>query len=65
VLRERLANPHILALVCTDEKDEVISGGIVGVEEVCDYAQKAEAAREEDQLILFAQFFEDLLLEFL
>jgi len=35
------------------------------VEEVCDYAQKAEAARKEDQLILFAQLFEDLLLEFL
>lgn len=65
MLRERLANPHILALVCADEQDEVVSGGIVGVEQVRDYAQKAEAAREEDQLILFAQLFEDLLLEFL
>jgi hypothetical protein len=65
VLRERLTNPHILSLVCADEQNEVVPGGIIGVEDIRDYAQKAEAAREEDQLILFAQLFEDLLLEFL
>ena len=65
MLSERFANPYILAFVCADKDDEVVARGIVGVEEVRDYAQQAEAAREEDQLILFAQLFEDLLLEFL
>jgi hypothetical protein len=41
MLCERLANPHILALVRADKQNEVISGGIVGVEEIRDYAQKA------------------------
>jgi hypothetical protein len=48
MLSQRLANPHILAVVGTDEQDEIVSGGIVRVEEVCDYPQQAEAAREED-----------------
>ena len=65
MLCERLANPHVLALICADKQYKVVSGGIVGVEKICDYAQKAEAACEEDQLIVFAQLFEDLLLEFL
>jgi hypothetical protein len=62
---QRLANPHILAILGANKQDEVVASGIVGVKEVCDYAQKAEAAREQDELILFAQLCEDVLLEFL
>jgi hypothetical protein len=35
------------------------------MKEVCDDAQKAEASREQNQLIFFAQLSEDILLEFL
>jgi hypothetical protein len=65
MLGQRLANPHILAVVRTDEQYEVVAGGIVGMEEVRDYAQKAKAPREEDELIFLAQLVEDVLLEFL
>ena len=54
MLSQRLADPHILAFVCANEQDEVIASGVVGVQEVRDYAQQAEAARKEDELILFA-----------
>jgi hypothetical protein len=65
VLSQRLTNPYILAIVCADEQYEVISGGIVRVEEVRDYTQEAEAPRQEDELIFFAKLFEDVLLKFL
>jgi hypothetical protein len=65
VLSQRLANPDVLAIVCTDEQYKVVSGGIVRVEEVRDYAQEAEAPRQEDELIFFAKLFEDVLLKFL
>jgi hypothetical protein len=35
------------------------------VEKVGDYAQEAEAARKENELIFLAQFIEDVLLELL
>jgi len=35
------------------------------VQEVGDYAEEAEASREEDELIFGAQLVEDVLLEFL
>jgi hypothetical protein len=35
------------------------------VEEVRDYAQQAEAPRQEDEFIFLAQLVEDVLLEFL
>jgi hypothetical protein len=38
VLGQRLANPDILAIVCTNEQYEVIPCGIVRVEKVRDYA---------------------------
>ena len=65
MLCERLANPYILALICANKQDEVVAGGIVGMKEVRDYTKQAEAARQKDELILFAQLFEDVLLEFL
>jgi hypothetical protein len=65
VLSQRLANPHILAIIGTDKQYEIISSGVVGVKEVRNYAQQAEAPCQEDQLIFLAQFFEDVLLEFL
>jgi hypothetical protein len=65
VLRERFADPYVLTLVCANKQYEVVSSSIVGVEEVRDYAQKAEATRKKDELILIAQLFEDLLLELL
>jgi hypothetical protein len=54
MLSERFADPHILTFVRAHEDDKVVARGIVGVEEVRDYAQQAEAARKEDELILFA-----------
>jgi hypothetical protein len=65
VLRQRLADPDILAVVGADEQYEVVPGGVVRVEEVRDYAQQAEAARQKNELIFFAQLVEDVLLEFL
>jgi hypothetical protein len=65
VLGQRLANPDILAIVCADEQYEIVSCGIVRVEEVRDYAQETEAPRKEDELIFLAKLFEDVLLEFL
>lgn len=35
------------------------------MEEVRDYAQQAEASSQDDELILLAQLFEDVLLKFL
>jgi hypothetical protein len=36
---QRLADPHVLAVLGTNEQYEIVARGIVGVEEVCDYAQ--------------------------
>jgi hypothetical protein len=65
VFSQRLADPHILAILGANEQYEVVARGIVGVQEVRDYAQQAEAARQEDELIFLAQLVEDVLLEFL
>jgi|TARA_R110002003_G_scaffold9_14_gene479 hypothetical protein len=65
VLSQRFADPYIFAVVGADEQYKVVPGGIVGVKEICDYAQQAEAPRKEDKLILVAQLIEDVLLEFL
>ena len=65
MLSERFTNPYILTFVCTDKQNEVIPGGIIGVEEIRDYAQQAETTRNKNKFILFAQLFEDVLLEFL
>jgi hypothetical protein len=35
------------------------------VEEVRDYAQETEAPRQEDELVILAKLFEDILLELL
>jgi hypothetical protein len=39
VLGQRLANPHILAVIGANKQYEVIPSSIVGMEEVRDYAQ--------------------------
>lgn len=65
MLSQCLSDPHILAIFGANKQDEVVSSGIVGVKEVCDYAKQAEAPRKEDKLILFAQLFEYVLLKFL
>lgn len=65
MLGQCLTNPHILAVVGPDEQYEIVSSGIVRVEEIGDYAQKAEAAGEENELIFPAQLIEDVLLELL
>jgi hypothetical protein len=36
MLSQGLADPHILALVCRDQQDEVVAGGIVRVKKVRD-----------------------------
>jgi hypothetical protein len=65
VLGQRLSNPHVLAVVGSDEQDEAVAGSIIRVKEVCDYAQQAEAPGQDDELIFLAQLFKDVLLEFL
>ena len=65
MLGKRFANPHVFAIVSANEQYEVVPSSIVGMEEVRDYAQKAEAARKEDKLIFLAQLVEDVLLELL
>jgi hypothetical protein len=65
MLGQRLANPDILAVFGANEQYEVVSNGIVRVEQIRDYAQQAEAPRQEDEFIFFAQLSEDVLLEFL
>ena len=62
---QRLSNPHILAFFGANKQDEIVTGGVVGVKEVRDYAQEAEASREEDKLIFLAQLLENVLLKFL
>jgi hypothetical protein len=65
MLSQRLANPDILAVLGTNEQYKVVSSGIVRVEQIRDYAQQAEASRQEDEFIFIAQLSEDVLLEFL
>ena len=65
VFCQGFSNPSILSIVCADDDYQIVSGGIVRVEKVRDYAQEAEAARKEDELIFLAEFFEYFLLELL
>jgi len=65
MLGQGFSDPAILAFVGAHEDDEVVAGGIVGVEEVRGYAQEAEATGDDDELILFAKLSKDVLLEFL
>jgi hypothetical protein len=65
VFGEGLSNPSILSVVCTDHDYQVVSGGIIRVEEVGDNTQEAEATRHDDELIFFAELFEYFLLELL
>ena len=65
MLGQRLTNPHILAVIGSNKEYEVVTSGIVRVEEIGDNAQEAEATRKEDELIFPAQLIEDVLLELL
>jgi len=65
LLSQRLANPLILALVGTYEKDQVVPCSVVGVQKVCDNPQKPETPGKNEKLILIAKLGEDGVLEFL
>ena len=65
MLRQRLPNPPILPFISTDEDNEVTSSGVVGVEEVRDYAKETETTREDCKGVGGAEFGEDVLLIFL
>lgn len=60
--RQTLSDPFVLSIICSYHQDEIISGGIIKMKQVCDQAQKPEASSKDDQLILRAQFGEDVLL---
>ncbi len=48
MLGQRLANPHIFPFIRTNQQDQIVSGGIVRVEEVCDDTQEAQAPGYEN-----------------
>ena len=62
---QRLPNPPILPVVCTDNDDKVVSSCIVGVEEVRDYSKQAQTASEDDELIFAVKLVVKVLLIFL
>ena len=62
---QRLSDPSILPLVRADHQYECAAGGIVGMEKVRYESEEAQAAGDDDELILFSKLFEELLLVFL
>ena len=54
VLGQGLANPVILPLVGAYYDDETISGGVVGMQEICHDTQQAKPTSEYDELIFGA-----------
>jgi hypothetical protein len=65
MFREALSNPAIFALVCAEDDNQIVTSSVVGVQEIRDYAQEADTASKDDELVFFAEFFEDVLLEVL
>ena len=47
------------------EQNEIVPDRIVRVEEVRDYTQETKTSRKKDELVFFAQFVENVLLEIL
>jgi hypothetical protein len=60
-----LPNPFILPIIRTDQQDHIIPCSVVEVEQIRDQAEKPEASGKDDQLILAAEFGEDVLLKLL
>ena len=65
MLSEGFSDPAILALAGAEDDNEVVAGSIVGVKEVCDYFEKTETARKDDEFVFIAELGEEGLLEFL
>jgi hypothetical protein len=65
MLGQCFANPAIFSIFGTNYHNEVISSGIVGVEEVGDQAHQPEATGENDELIFCTELLEEGLLVFL
>lgn len=59
------SNPIIFSLICPYHDNEVVSRCIVRVKKVRDDAQQPKAAGKNDELILSAEFVEEVLLVFL
>lgn len=64
MFREGFSDPVIFAVVGADEDDEVLAGGIIGVEEVGDEAEEGESAGENQERVRGAEGVESFLLEF-
>lgn len=65
MLRQGLSDPAILSLICPDDQYKLVLTRIVGVEEVGKESKEAEAACENNKLILVFELLEDVLLIFL
>ena len=55
---QRLSNPAIFALICAQDDNEVVAGGIVCVKEIGDDLEKAQATSEDDEFIFVPKFVE-------
>jgi hypothetical protein len=60
-----LSNPAIFSLIGSDYDNQIITGRIVGVEEIVDKAHQPEAAGDDDKFIFSAKLLEQVLLVFL
>ena len=59
---EGLTDPCVFPVFCTDDDDQVVPCGIVGVGEIGDEADEAQAAGQDDELIILSELLEELLL---
>jgi hypothetical protein len=62
MLGEGLADPGDFPVVGAHDDDQVVPCGIVRVEEVSDEPDEAQAAGQDDELILLPELLEELLL---
>ncbi|KAI6775463.1 hypothetical protein HG530_002221 [Fusarium avenaceum] len=60
-----LSNPAVFSLISSDDNNQIITGRIVGVEEIVDKAHQPEATGDNDKLIFSAKLLEQVLLIFL
>jgi hypothetical protein len=65
MFRQSLPDPAIFVLVCADKQYKIVPCRVIGVEKVGQESKEAEAARENNQLILLSKLLEELLLVFL
>jgi hypothetical protein len=65
MLRECFSNPIILAIFSTDDNNETVSCGVIGMEKVGDDFEEAEATGKNNEEIFGAEEMVQILLELL